>query len=285
MLVFALLVLSAYLRLRAAGFGCADWPACYGRLPVAAAPWWATIAHRAVATVLGVLILAMALTAWRQGGRRERLTTLTLFVLTLALAALGLQTPAPTRPWVTLGNVAGAMAMLALLMMLVVPSAPPPAASRRGLRPWAALGLALLFVQIALGAWVSANFAAAACFGLRGCGAEVWESAMWNAFDLARDLSVVDGVIRPATAAPLIHMAHRLGGLAAFFYLGALGLLAARHTAARRSALALLVVLLLQITLGIAMVALGLPLALAVAHNAAAVWLLGTAVRFYSCLK
>lgn len=278
-LVFLLLVLSAYIRLRAAGLGCADWPACYGRLPAPAAPWWATAAHRAAASLLGVLILAMVLTAWRRAARRETATALALLALTLALAALGLQTPAPSRPWVTLGNVVGAMGMLALLVSLL----PRRAAQAPGLRPWMALGVVLLFVQIALGAWLSANYAASACPSLPGCGAEGWASADWKAFDPTRELAVVGGAIQPAAAAPFIHMVHRLGAVVVFLYLGALGLLALRR--ARGSALVLLALLGLQLAAGLALVALGLPLLLAVAHNAGAALLLGAAVRLYSCSK
>lgn len=283
-LVWLLLVLSADIRLRAAGLGCADWPACYGRLPAPATPWWATAAHRAAASLLGVLILALVLTAWRRGAHRETATALMLLALTLALAVLGLMTPAPTRPWVTLGNVVGAMGMLALLVPLFAPPPSRPAVAQAPwLRPWAAFGVGLLFVQIALGAWLSANYAASACPGLAGCWAEGWASANWKAFDPTRELAVVGGAIQPPADTPFIHMVHRLGAVVVFVYLGALGLRARR--CARGSALLLLGVLGLQLALGLALVALGLPLLLAVAHNAGAALLLGAAVRLYSCSK
>ena len=42
----------------------------------------------------------------------------------------------------------------------------------RALRLWAILGLALLSVQIALGGWVSTNYAALACIDLPTCHGE-----------------------------------------------------------------------------------------------------------------
>jgi cytochrome c oxidase assembly protein subunit 15 len=78
--VIALVSVSAYLRLDNSGIGCADWPACYGLIgePAAEAPTvgstyerivveaqqpmsWATPVHRLVASVLGLLLLGMAI--------------------------------------------------------------------------------------------------------------------------------------------------------------------------------------------------------------------------------
>src|SRR5210317_331777 len=93
--VLALVSVSAYLRLDNSGIGCADWPACYGRLgaPVDEVPTvgstyerlaleaqqplsWVTPLHRLIASVLGLLILGMALLSLRQ--RRDRLLSLIL---------------------------------------------------------------------------------------------------------------------------------------------------------------------------------------------------------------
>jgi cytochrome c oxidase assembly protein subunit 15 len=74
-----------------------------------------------------------------------------------------------------------------------------------------------------------------------------------------------------------IHLTHRLGALVTTMVLGGVAaavILRARQTAARRAAWAVVLALAAQVTLGIAMIRLGLPLALAVAHNATAALLL-----------
>ncbi len=91
LLVITLVSISAYLRLEHSGIGCLDWPSCYGQIGAsveeipsvgstyerlseeAATPGsWATRAHRLVASILGLTILAMALFSLRQ--KRDRLS-------------------------------------------------------------------------------------------------------------------------------------------------------------------------------------------------------------------
>jgi len=84
-LTFVVVVLGAYVRLSDAGLGCPDWPGCYGRLldvpdqadqiaeansaypqrPVEPAKAWKEMIHRYCAGTLGLLILALAVLAWR----------------------------------------------------------------------------------------------------------------------------------------------------------------------------------------------------------------------------
>ena len=94
-LVIILVSLSAYLRLAHSGIGCADWPACYGRIgevarisqPVESADAyqqllekrnqplsWATPLHRLVASVLGLLVVFMAFLSMR--AKKQRLASL-----------------------------------------------------------------------------------------------------------------------------------------------------------------------------------------------------------------
>jgi cytochrome c oxidase assembly protein subunit 15 len=78
-----------------------------------------------------------------------------------------------------------------------------------------------------------------------------------------------------------IHLTHRIGALVTTIVLGATALaviLRSRQSAPRRSGLAVAVALVVQVTLGIAMVTHGLPLYMAVAHNAVAALLLLTVV-------
>jgi len=300
-LVMIVVVVSAYLRLAGSGLGCAEWPACYalirsqgGTTTLAAAhlvPPWATVTHRLAASTLGLMVLGIVASALRR--RREPGQSLTipfaLLALTVFLSILGYRTPSPLLPWVALSNLLGGMAMLALLWWLgnrSVSAGMDSDAARR-LRPWAFGGMVVVFLQIALGGWVSANFAAAACTNFPGCGNFPWLDGPWReSFNLARTLPVTDGgAVIVGDTGKTIHLAHRAGALFTLLYIG---WLAARATTlgapARVTGVAMLGLLALQILLGISAVAFGLPLTVVTLHNAVAALLLLSVVNLYHLL-
>lgn len=170
------------------------------------------------------------------------------------------------------------MATLSLLVCLLLRcrhTLPPNTAPPRLL---AALALLTVITQIALGGWVSSNYAALACPDFPLCQAQ-WQPAMdfFQAFSVHRDLGyTAQGELLSSQALTAIHWTHRLGAIAVMLTVGALAL-ALLRTGERRWrnwGKLLLVVLLLQIGLGISNVLLALPLALAVAHNLGAAALL-----------
>ena len=285
LLVFTVILLSAYLRLVNSGLGCSNWPACYALLSVThdaqqpAAHGWATLAHRLSASILGFFILAIAVIAVqrrRQPGQSLGIP-LALLGLTVFLALLGYKTPAQLLPWVTLGNLLGGMGMLGLLWWLGTAAAPLSGQAYRDLRPWAVFGLVVVSLQIALGAWNSANFAALACPSLLDCGGvHASVAGIVEAFNPARHLAAgADGHVMIDEHTKLIHLGHRLGALIAFAYLGGLGWRAMRTgEGVRTIGVVLLSLLLLQVGLGIAAVVLALPLSLVLLHNATAALLL-----------
>jgi cytochrome c oxidase assembly protein subunit 15 len=302
MLVLIVVILSAWLRLSGSGLGCAEWPSCYaliktetsGAESLAAAhlvPPWATLTHRLVASILGVLVLGIVVTALRR--RREPgqsvLIPLAVLGLTVFLSVLGYKTPSPLLPWVTLSNLLGGMAMLAMLWWLGQRSVASDLTghTRHALRPWALLGIYMVFFQIALGGWVSANFAALACTDLPGCAAYPWTEGPWHeSFNLGRVLPATDaGAVITGDAGKIIHLAHRAGAVLTLLYIGWLGW---RTTGSgsryRGTGIAMLVLLALQIFLGIGAVAFSLPLGLVTAHNAIAALLLLSVVNLYHLL-
>ncbi|MBI5783137.1 MAG: COX15/CtaA family protein [Gammaproteobacteria bacterium] len=296
-LVLIVVILSAYLRLSGSGLGCAEWPSCYalirteasGAESLAAAhlvPPWATVTHRLVASALGVLVLGITIMSLRR--RKEPgqplLIPLAVLGLTVFLSVLGYKTPSPLLPWVTLSNLLGGMAMLALLWWLGQRSVSTATenARRHELRPWAVVGMFVVFFQIALGGWVSANFAAPTCASLPGCSGYPWTDGPWReSFNLFRVLPVTDGgAVITGDTGKIIHLAHRAGAVFASLYIGWLGWRAVRlGNRYRVTGIAILVFLLLQILLGISAVAFSLPLAIVTAHNAVAALLLLTIVN------
>jgi cytochrome c oxidase assembly protein subunit 15 len=300
-LVMLVVVLSAYLRLSGSGLGCDDWPACYalirtdsgGAEALAAAhlvPPWATFTHRLVATVLGVLVLGITYSTWRRRRVPGQSVAIPLAVLALTvfLSVLGYYTPSPLLPWVTLSNLLGGMAMLAMLWWLGQRSVRSEKiiirAADHPLRSWALVGLGIVFLQIALGGWVSANFAALSCTGLPGCGGYPWSNGPWReSFNLLRVLPVTDGgAVIAGDAGKIIHLVHRTGAVLTFLYMAWLGWraigLGSRY---RGTGITMLVFIVLQIVMGLGAVAFSLPLALVTAHNAMAALLLLSAVNLY----
>lgn len=296
-LVLIVVILSAWLRLSGSGLGCAEWPSCYalikaevsGAESLAAAhlvPPWATATHRLVASALGVLVLGITVTAWRRRKQpgQSFLIPLAVLGLTVFLSVLGYKTPSPLLPWVTLSNLLGGMAMLAMLWWLGQRSVSTgtEGAQSNELRPWALVGMFIVFFQIALGGWVSANFAALSCIDLPGCGGYPWSDGPWReSFNLSRVLPATDaGAVITGDAGKIIHLAHRAGALCTLFYIGWLGWRAiVSGNRYRGTGITMLVFLALQVLLGLSAVAFSLPPALVTAHNAIAALLLLSVVN------
>jgi len=276
-LALVVVVMGAYVRLSDAGLGCPDWPFCYGRpLPAeiadrdALAKAWKEMGHRYLAGTLGALILALFIAAWRL--RRSAALATALVLIVAFQATLGMWTVTMLlKPAIVTAHLLGGMATLALLAWLALERWPhAPAPEMRRLRPAAAVALSVVAVQVMLGGWVSANYAALACPDLPLCPGAM---DFANAFHVVRELGqTAEGELLSLDALRAIHWTHRLFALVA---LAAAFFAAARAWRLdRRLAAAVGVLVALQFALGVLNVALGLPLALAAAHNAGAALLL-----------
>lgn len=256
-LVLLVTTSSAYLRLRTAGLGCEEWPACYGpgyseRVQVQPA---ARLVHRLSATAAGacvIAIIALALVDPRRM-RRELLLAFALLGVTAFLAVLGRTGMSLRVPAVALGNVLGGFAML-IFFLRVALMRPPGATGSTASHVAARVALAAVFVQVALGVLTSASWSGAACAGLDAC-ASMPAGADWRAFD----------PFRFAAASPLVHMTHRVASVGVAL---AVTLFVWQLRPRDRLACNLLALLLVaQIVVGMTLVARDLPLVAAVAHN------------------
>src|SRR5512139_3004734 len=222
-LAFGVVCLGAYVRLSDAGLGCPDWPGCYGKLtphhatadidaelaehpggPVSHAKAWKEMVHRYFAGTLGLLVLGIAVL-----GRRRRAAGLPMLLLGLIVfqALLGMWTVTQLlKPLIVSAHLLGGMTTLSLLLWLWL--------RERGkfdhayyahvghLRSSAAVGLALVLTQIALGGWVSTNYAALACTDFPLCQG-VWMPPMdfGHGFTLRRELGeTASGDLLPMAA-------------------------------------------------------------------------------------
>jgi cytochrome c oxidase assembly protein subunit 15 len=299
-LALVVVVFGAYVRLNDAGLGCPDWPGCYGHAAVPPADdfpaaglaprkAWIEMIHRYLAGTLGLLILALAILAWRRrrrSGARPAVPTAPwlqtiLVLLVLFQAALGRWTVTLLlKPAIVTLHLLGGMLTLSLLAWLALRELNwrPWSADQRAaqLRPWAALALVVAFCQIALGGWVSTNYAALACLDFPTCHGSFAPPADYvEGFHVLRELGMSPaGTPLSAQALTAIHWAHRAGALLTLLVVGGMALRAARLQPARAFALLVLAALALQISIGIGNVVFLLPLWLALAHSAGAAFLL-----------
>ncbi len=313
-LALLVVVLGAYVRLSQAGLSCPDWPGCYGKLvvpqaasevaqanrlfpdrPVDVVRAWKEMAHRYLAGLLGLAILVMAALAWRRRRMPGQQVWVPAILLALVIfqALLGMWTVTlMLKPAVVTAHLLGGLTTAALCWWLYLRQSvgapgedtPRPAAS--GSKALILSALAVLYLQIALGGWTSANYAALACPDFPLCQGQLWPTMafedgfrIWQGVGRNFEGGVLDGDARVA-----IHMVHRLGAVITFLFLGGLAVYLMRSRISRRLSAAagfMLLALIVQVVLGVSNVVFHLPLAVAVAHNGVATLLLLSLVSVY----
>lgn len=184
------------------------------------------------------------------------------------------------KPIVVMGHLLGGLATFALLAWVALRwwRVGTPDDRFAALRAPVAIGIVVLVCQIALGGWTSSNYAALACgTDFPKCLGQWWpETDFPQAFVLWRGIGVnYEGGVLDMAARSAIQVAHRIGALVTFCYLGWLSHRLAR-AGLRKAGIAVAVVLVAQVLLGIGNVHLGLPLPVAAAHNGVAALLLFT---------
>ncbi|HEX7081182.1 MAG TPA: COX15/CtaA family protein [Gammaproteobacteria bacterium] len=302
-LALVVVTVGAWVRLTDAGLGCPDWPGCYGRLvvvgdglavdpdveqqfgrPLEASKAWREMFHRYLASTLGLVCVALAVIAWRnrKDPAQPRGVPLALVGLVVFQGLLGMWTVTLLlKPIVVVGHLLGGLATLSLLFWLARGHpAPLPATGR--LKALAAVAAGALILQIALGGWTSANYAALACPDFPTCQTQWWPQLadFREAFVLWRGIGIdYEGGVLDHPARVAVHFTHRLGAIGAATLLIALGVALVRRPEGRAAGAAVLGALAVQLTLGASIVLLGVPLSVAVAHNGGAAVLLLTVVN------
>lgn len=221
----------------------------------------------------------------------SRLSLLVLMVI-IFQAVLGMWTVIwLVKPVIVMAHLLGGLLTLSLLTWLAWKTTPGPAlvfAEAPRLRRLLWVGLGLLVVQIALGGWTSANYAALACgTDFPTCLGQWWPAqdyregfVLWRGIGVDYEGGVLDGPARVA-----IQMAHRMMALLVAGHLLVVGIRMVRTPGLVFWGVVLLVLLCAQVALGISNVLLGLPLWVAVAHNAGATLLLFTVVGLLARLR
>jgi cytochrome c oxidase assembly protein subunit 15 len=301
LLTFDLVLFGAFTRLTDSGLGCPDWPGCYGSAsPLGAAPAidraaqalpegpvttgkaWIEMTHRYLATGVGALIAVLAALSWlaarRQRGAVSPGWAAATFAWVCVQGAFGALTVSmKLYPAIVTAHLLGGLGLLALLAVQAQWPRRGTLVVAPGLLRGAWLLALLSVVQLALGGWVSTNYAVLACTEFPTCQGAWWPAMDFESgFTLLRGLGTLpDGGNLPFAALTAIHQAHRIG---AVVVLAGMALLAWRLQATgveglRRFAAGVVLVALWQLASGLGNVLLGWPLLVAVAHTAgAAAW-------------
>lgn len=147
-----------------------------------------------------------------------------------------------------------------------------PINAKKKIQLLARIAFCVLIVQIALGGWVSTNYAALGCQDFPLCnGKLIPELDIENGYHLWRDLGrTATGDFLPYSALTTIHWVHRSFAWIVVVFLVWLSVLARRQSELRRLGSFILIAMLLQMLSGIATVYFSWPLTIAVLHNAGA---------------
>ncbi|MFZ7320412.1 COX15/CtaA family protein [Comamonas jiangduensis] len=302
-LTFDLVMFGAFTRLTDSGLGCPDWPGCYGNAsplgasheiamaeaamptgPVTLSKAWVEMIHRYLATMVGVLIIALTVLAWREhrqaplrGARHPAWATFTLFWVLVQGAFGALTVTMKLFPAIVTLHLLGGLFLLVLLCVQAVGHQQavlqqPPAPISRPLRNalWAVFSL--LFIQVALGGWVSTNYAVLACSTFPDCNGSWWpEMNFAQAADIWRPLGLLsDGTTISFAALTAIHYIHRLAAYAVIAAVLLLVYALRKQPALTSQRKWLLGLIALQFATGLSNVVLDWPLLAAVLHTGGA---------------
>ena len=295
-LTFDLIIFGAFTRLSDSGLGCPDWPGCYGHAnplqaheqiqaaqavmpdgPVTVSKAWIEMIHRFFAMAIGVLIIAIVIASWRlwrQQKKAEHAPPLafSLLFFVCVQGAFGAWTVTlKLQPLIVTIHLLLGMLLLAMIAWLAARQSPQLQVKTSTRLVWLArAAIAVAFVQIGLGGWVSTNYATLACLDYPLCQGSVLPEMDWqHGFTLWRELGkTAAGDYLPFAALTAIHWLHRNMALLVLVVIGAL----AWQVRFIQPKLSRYLVLILgwQVLTGVATIFLKWPLAIALAHNAGA---------------
>jgi protoheme IX farnesyltransferase len=186
---YVLIVLGGVVRATGAGLACPDWPLCHGRLiPPLQGLILIEYSHRLVASVVGLLTLAVAISAWR---RRIFPAHAALAVLLVGVQIVlgGLTVRTELSAWLVVAHLGTAMAFFATLVALTARAwLRDQPGQRTRFRTLALVTVVATFGLVLLGGYVSATEAGVAC----------------------PDWPLCYGQILPSSSGPVaVHMLHR----------------------------------------------------------------------------
>ena len=302
------ILVGAWTRLVDAGLGCPDWPGCYGRLlvpdneyaalrhpdvPLEPFKAWVEMAHRYVASFLGLIVLSVVALGWslrKRPGFPGKVSIALLIVILLQGAFGAFTVTLKLWPQVVTLHLLGGLSVLMLFFWLHlrirlsltsrtsfpinhISTSTSDAPSPKTINVLWVIGVSALVLQLALGGWVTSNYAGIACQGFPTCNTQWWpEMDISEGFHLTQTVgpNYLHGQLHADTRTA-IHMMHRFGALLLGIVLLALWWRYRTAASVGRALMLVLIAYFVQVALGIANVLLWLPLWLALLHTAGAV--------------
>lgn len=303
--IFALgvIALGAFTRLIDAGLGCPDWPGCYGHVtvptsgvaqiqyphsPLVSYKAWAEMVHRYFVGGLSLFILSILFVVFKNSRTRSNMI-LALGLLTLLVYQIILGRWTVTwklLPVIVSQHLLGGFCILSILWLIflnnnVTLKNQLSKIPVRGLLPWAVIGLMILLMQIALGAWTSTNYASLSCADFPFCSNDNPFLSMHfkEAFNVFSPIGInYEGGVLPTMIRQTIQMTHRLGALIFTIYMLIFTVIALpkikNYPELMKSLYLIWGLLCIQLCIGIANVIFKLPLLSAISHNVTAAILL-----------
>ncbi|MGZ8993741.1 MAG: COX15/CtaA family protein [Burkholderiaceae bacterium] len=304
-LTLDLIMVGSFTRLTDSGLGCPDWPGCYGQSnpwsagdqirqaqdalptgPVTMSKAWIEMVHRYFALAVGVLIVVLAAQAWRRsqahGSSKRSPWWATSALVWVCIQGLfgALTVTMKLQPAIVTLHLLGGVGLLAILTWIALREAPTDSsiAAPRA-HAMAVVALSVVFVQIALGGWVSSNYAVMACPDFPFCQGELVPAMNFSdGFTWWRALGQTgDGELIQVQALVAIHWTHRMFAFAVMASVGAL-IWQLWRSGFETLGKGLLGLLILQLLTGLSNVVLQWPLLLAVLHSGGAALLVAVLV-------
>ncbi len=307
---FTVITLGAYVRLSHAGLGCPDWPGCYGflfgipsgpnEILVAESKFygflvdelkaWKEMIHRYLAAFLGFFIFSLIYVFYKN--KKLLFLSVLLSIIIIAQALLGMLTVAlKLQPLIVMLHLAGGLTIISLLWLIFLKVNQNyfynltfdlkniSLKKIRNLLFFSYVVFIVLIIQILLGGWTSANYAALACTDFPKCHNEWFPKIdFYKAFfvEISPNLNYEFGRL-DSEARVTIHYIHRIWAIFTAIMILCLSLISYKIIKNKTQILIsffLIFLLFIQITLGILNVKMSLPIYIAVAHNGNAVLLL-----------
>ena len=292
---FVVVALGAWTRLADAGLGCPDWPGCYGFVTIPVSPEEIDIAnskfpdtpyevakaipevvHRYFAAALGFFIVCIAYLAVRSKDVPTNIRNLSIFLLAWVImqGTFGYWTVSlKLWPQVVTTHLMSGFLTTALLWLLYFKTKDLLESRARwnfeiSTNRLFNISIALVAVQIFLGAWTSTNYASYSCTDFPLCQGQILPEANFKeGFNFFQSIgpNYLGGQLDHESRVA-IHLTHRFGAIVVTLFL----LFTSFHLYKRNFqtlAYGLIAFLTLQVLLGISNVIFALPLLIAVGHN------------------
>lgn len=294
-LTFFVIGLGAFTRLMDAGLGCPDWPGCYGHwvLPPLSElqehlssfdssqelKAWIEMIHRYVAGFLGSLMITLGLVLLLKG--RSPWLGILLIALTILQAALGMWTVTQQlNPIIVSLHLIGGIALFLSLTSVLSEEFQQNHNMQPAKNYYTLIDLIVGFylLQIFLGAWVSTNYAALSCPGLISCHLDKpisWPS-LGNLFDFMGLWQSPEPLgFYSLEEKAHIQIIHRCNAIILGLLITALHNFYRPHAPMKQRPWLdmMLLVYIVQMSVGLLLILFQLPLPMAVAHNLLAVLL------------